>query len=173
MTRWARTVAGVAALAVLSGCGGADGGGVPRGEASQRAEEIRTEAAVLFPKLAASMSAVSFTGSGTARWKICGMPPHPSGAEYVAEVTVDQADTGVSGRLAAVEELLDGQGWTLVEDTSGTVTSSKQGTTLTARVAGGGASLALSSGCLDLSGDLIDELTDPGRRDDLGLTPPS
>ncbi len=171
--RRSRIVVGMVMVASLFGCGGSDGGAVTREQASQRSEEIRTEAAGLFPKLATSMSAVSFTGSGTARWKICGMPPSPNGAEYVAELTVDQANTGVAERLAAVKELLDGQGWTLDKETSGTVTSSKQDTTLTARVAGGGAYLTLSSGCLDLSGDLIDELTDPARRDDLGLTPPS
>jgi hypothetical protein len=171
--RSSKIVASLVVLGVLSGCGGSDDGDVTREQASRRSDEIRTEATDLFPRLATSMTAVSFAGSGTARWKTCGMPPSPNGAEYVAELTVDQANTGVAERLAAVKELLDGQGWTLDKETSGTVTSSKQDTTLTARVAGGGAYVTLSSGCLDLSGDLVDELTDPGRRDDLGLTPPS
>lgn len=167
-----RIVLGIVVLAGVSGCGGG-GETVTREQASQRAEEIRTEASNLFPTLATSMSAISYTGSGQARWRICGMLPSPSGAEYLAEVTVDQANAGTTEQLAAITTVLDGQGWTSEKESSGAPTWSKQGATLTTRVKRGAAMLALSSGCLDLPGDLIDELTRPGRRDDLGLAPPA
>lgn len=163
--RHARIVVALVALAALSSCGGS--GNASREEAERRSAAVRAEATRLFPVLTDAMVAVSST-SGRGRWTIRSMEPSPDGAEYVVELTVDQTDTGVSERTRAVEAALTDAGWSLEQGATSTVRSSRKGLDLTARVEGAGAFLSLTSGCLDLPGGVVDELTDR-RSDELGL----
>lgn len=158
---------GAVALMVLglAGCGGPDeveSGAVKRGEAS------RTVAVRTFSAVATSVGASSLSSSGTGRWALCGMLPSPTGAEYVATVALLGTDVVGSKQADVIATTLTSAGWDVEPTTSEVVTASKGTMTFWAEY-GGAINLEVRSGCVDMSGDAVDRLTDRSS-DELGLS---
>ena len=159
-------------LASLFGCGDPGGASDEVHEARQKAASTQTEASSTFATVGRALDARTYSSGGTGRWKTCGMPPTPSGAQYDAQVTVVQTNVAPSMYSDVITEALRSSGWTIESDSGEWIEARKDGITFRAKYGGAGADLSIDSGCVDLSGDSVEGLTELPT-DDLGIAPPT
>lgn len=164
-----RAVVVMMMIGSLFGCGGSD---EPDPHLAEKADATRAAAREAFPLIGKAVKALSYTSTGGGRWEICGMEPSPTGAEYVAEVAITQANAGSSEYPGLIESVLTSAGWKVDKPTGEAVEASKDGLQLRARYGDGGINLSIRSGCVDSSKSSIRKLTDKPR-DELGLPLPS
>jgi len=159
-------------LAGMLGCGVSGGASDDVDAARDEAAATRDEAASTFAAVGEALDALTYSSGGTGRWKICGMPPDPSGAEYSAQIAVVQTNAAPSTYAAAITDALQSSGWEVESDSGEWIEAGKDGMTFRAQYGGTGANLSIDSGCVDLSDDSVEELTEQPN-DDLGIAPPT
>ncbi len=135
----------------------------------ERTASVRTAATTVMPAIGEAVGVTSYSSSGQARWLSCGNPPSPTGAEYVAEVSITGTTSVASTYEDSILASLDSEGWTIDSNTADIIEAHDDELELVARYEGGLIRLTLSAPCLDLSGDDVDTLSDLPSAD-LGLT---
>ena len=152
-----------------SGCSGDDDPVDQRDDVADRTASVQAAAQTLIPAVGDGVGVLSYSSSGQARWQICGMPPSPSGAEYVAEVSITATESVPSSYADSIVAAVESQGWTIDSSTADVIVAVNDDLELTARYQGGVINLMISAPCLDVSGDDAERLADLPA-DDLALT---
>lgn len=160
----------VPAALVLMACAGCSSTPAPeRADVKERTASIETAATTIMPAIGEAVGVTSYSSSGRARWLYCGSPPSPTGAEYVAEVSITGTSSVASTYEDSIIASLGSQGWTIDSTTADVIEAHDDQIELTARYEGGLLRLTVTAPCLDLSGDDVETLSDLPSAD-LGLT---
>lgn len=164
-----RRHAALATIALLASAGCSSTPAVERTDVKERTESVQAAATTIMPAVGEAVGVTSYSSSGQARWLSCGSPPSPTGAEYVAEVSITGTTSVASTYADSIVTALDSQGWTIDSSTADVIEAHDDEHEFTARYEGGLVRLMLTAPCLDLSGDDVETLGDLPSAD-LGLT---